>query len=156
MKKWPHFWHPNSFLFPPDCQIKSPIFSPWFLTVFFWPTGPSPSSQDTQNLFLYFISQQSQVTTTDNCCQNHHHKKSAKMADNLKYLRCLCQCPSFKRKSSEEEELAYRSKKIDQMIKQDQRKMQQEVKLLLLGMNYVYLDFFLSRKFQIFFAIMQK
>lgn len=55
------------------------------------------------------------------------------MADNLKYLRCLCQCPSFKRKSSEEEELAYRSKKIDQMIKQDQRKMQQEVKLLLLG-----------------------
>ena len=76
------------------------------------------------------------------------------MADNLKYLRsCLCQCPL---KSPEEEELAYRSKKIDQMIKQDQRKMQQEVKLLLLGMNYVYLDFFLSRKFQIFFAIMQK
>ena len=63
------------------------------------------------------------------------------MADNLKYLRCLCECP-FKKSSPEEEELAYRSKKIDQMIKQDQRKMQQEVKLLLLGMNYVYLDFF--------------
>ena len=75
------------------------------------------------------------------------------MADNLKYLRCLCECP-FKKSSPEEEELAYRSKKIDQMIKQDQRKMQQEVKLLLLGMNYVHLDFFLSRKFQIFFAIM--
>ena len=57
------------------------------------------------------------------------------MADNLKYLRCLCECP-FKKSSPEEEELAYRSKKIDQMIKQDQRKMQQEVKLLLLGMNY--------------------
>ena len=56
------------------------------------------------------------------------------MADNLKYLNCLCQCP-FKSKTAEEEELAYRSKKIDQMIKQDQRKMQQEVKLLLLGMN---------------------
>jgi len=54
------------------------------------------------------------------------------MADNLKYLRCLCECP-FKKSSPEEEELAYRSKKIDQMIKQDQRKMQQEVKLLLLG-----------------------
>ena len=54
------------------------------------------------------------------------------MTDNLKYLRCLCECP-FKKSSPEEEELAYRSKKIDQMIKQDQRKMQQEVKLLLLG-----------------------
>ena len=53
------------------------------------------------------------------------------MAD-IKYLNCLCHCP--KGKSPEEEELAYRSKKIDQMIKQDQRKMQQEVKLLLLGM----------------------
>ena len=49
----------------------------------------------------------------------------------LKVFRCLCHCPNGK--SPEEEELAYRSKKIDQMIKQDQRKMQQEVKLLLLG-----------------------
>ena len=64
-------------------------------------------------------------------------KKTSKMADNLKYLRCLCECP-FKKNSPEEEELAYRSKKIDQMIKQDQRKMQQEVKLLLLRMNNEY------------------
>ena len=70
------------------------------------------------------------------------------MADNLKYLRCLCECP-FKKSSPEEEELAYRSKKIDQMIKQDQRKMQQEVKLLLLGMWTIYI-FFLAENFKYF------
>ena len=40
-------------------------------------------------------------------------------------------CPSGK--TAEEVELASRSKQIDRQIKSDQRKMQQEVKLLLLG-----------------------
>ena len=40
-------------------------------------------------------------------------------------------CPGGK--SPEEAELASRSKQIDRQIKNDQRKMQQEVKLLLLG-----------------------
>jgi len=47
-------------------------------------------------------------------------------------MGCFCAaCPSGK--SPEEVELASRSKEIDRQIKSDQRKMQQEVKLLLLG-----------------------
>ena len=45
--------------------------------------------------------------------------------------KCCASCPSGK--SAEEAELASRSKQIDRQIKSDQRKMQQEVKLLLLG-----------------------
>ena len=44
---------------------------------------------------------------------------------------CCASCPSGK--TAEEVELASRSKQIDRQIKNDQRKMQQEVKLLLLG-----------------------
>jgi len=44
---------------------------------------------------------------------------------------CCASCPSGK--TAEEVELASRSKQIDRQIKSDQRKMQQEVKLLLLG-----------------------
>ena len=44
---------------------------------------------------------------------------------------CAASCPSGK--TAEEVELASRSKQIDRQIKNDQRKMQQEVKLLLLG-----------------------
>ncbi len=44
---------------------------------------------------------------------------------------CSRSCPTGK--TPEEVELASRSKKIDQQLKTDQRKMQQEVKLLLLG-----------------------
>ena len=43
----------------------------------------------------------------------------------------IVSCPSGK--TAEEVELASRSKQIDRQIKSDQRKMQQEVKLLLLG-----------------------
>ena len=43
----------------------------------------------------------------------------------------ISRCPSGK--TAEEVELASRSKQIDRQIKSDQRKMQQEVKLLLLG-----------------------
>lgn len=46
-------------------------------------------------------------------------------------FKCCTSCPSGK--SAEEAELASRSRKIDQQIKNDQRKMQMEVKLLLLG-----------------------
>ncbi len=49
----------------------------------------------------------------------------------LPLLGSCCACPSGK--TAEEVELASRSKQIDRQIKSDQRKMQQEVKLLLLG-----------------------
>ena len=46
-------------------------------------------------------------------------------------LKLCCAWPGGK--SPEEAEMASKSKQIDKMIKNDQRKMQQEVKLLLLG-----------------------